>query len=148
MTKQYENLIFYDENLKVCNILADYRGNLDDSEYVENTSLKFIQVNRSVLTILSFKTNSIIHLAKMPNGTNGINLIESDFVFEIKPTPAPTEASIISATLLETEINNIKLDKKTKSLAALSFNSVLENMELKKQIKTLSSAVFDLIIKK
>lgn len=120
-----KNLLLYDVDLKVHNLLNSFDGDLKDGIF--NSNLKYIEVPQKIFDYLAKKTTDIIHFIEQPDKLDGIT--EKDFKFTPKPAPPkplPTQTELLGAMVMEMKLNNFKLQQQVEFLGKTIMDMKLE----------------------
>lgn len=142
-TYSFYNLLVFDKELNIVNLISYSNRNLRDNIYSEN--LYYVEISTELFfEIKNLLNSSTLKLTKNP-------LQEQITIKDIQATPLPpkppTKEELVNKALLEQTIQITELNQKTDGLAQGIMEGVIKQSKTDKKINALSKAILELTMK-
>ncbi|WP_317311325.1 hypothetical protein [Clostridium thermobutyricum] len=142
-TYSFYNLLVFDKELNIVNLISYSNRNLKDNIYSEN--LYYVEISTELFfEIKNLLNSSTLKLTKNP-------LQEQITIKDVQATPLPpkppTKEELVNKALLEQTIQITELNQKTDGLAQGIMEGVIKQSKTDKKINALSKAILELTMK-
>ena len=142
-TYSFYNLLVFDKELNIVNLISYSNRNLKDNIYSEN--LYYVEISTELFfEIKNLLNSSTLKLTKNP-------LQEQITIQDIQATPLPpkppTQEEAINNSLLNITMGIGKLNTQVNAISDGMFNEIEERVKIKKQIEALNTTVLMLTMK-
>lgn len=142
-TYSFYNLLVFDKELNIVNLISYSNRNLKDNIYSEN--LYYVEISTELFfEIKNLLNSSTLKLTKNP-------LQEQITIKDIQATPLPpkppTRDELINKALLEQALEVNTLSEKTQGLAQGVLEGAISQNKIQSQLKLMSKAILELTMK-
>ena len=142
-TYSFYNLLVFDKELNIVNLISYSNRNLKDNIYSEN--LYYVEISTELFfEIKNLLNSSTLKLTKNP-------LQDQITIKEVQATPLPpkppTKDELVIIALLTITMGMGKLNTQVNAISDGMFNELEDRVKIKKQIEALNNAVLMLTMK-